>query len=126
MSFNVDNFVVKPSQEDLLLAKKSDLINLAKHYNLSEIKQSMRKQEIINIIVKFLIEEEIFDVEAMSLVAEETSSLEVKYKYELELKRLEADMEQKRLELEIEREEKERQEKEKERQFQIEENEKER
>jgi hypothetical protein len=106
------------------LAKKSDLINLAKHYNLSEIKQSMRKQEIINIIVKFLIEEEIFDDKAMSLVAEETSSLEVKYKYELELKRLEADMEQKRLELERERNQIEREEKE--RQFQIEENEKER
>ena len=46
MSFDLDKFTAEPSVELLNLGKKTDLLNLAKHYKLSEIKSSMRKHEI--------------------------------------------------------------------------------
>ena len=45
MSFDLDKFTAEPSVELLNLGKKTDLLNLAKHYKLSEIKSSMRKHE---------------------------------------------------------------------------------
>ena len=52
MSFDSDKFTAEPSVELLNLGKKTDLLNLAKHYKLSEIKSSMRKHEIKNILVQ--------------------------------------------------------------------------
>ena len=52
MSFDLDKFTAEPSVELLNLGKKTDLLNLAKHYKLSEIKSSMRKHEIKNILVQ--------------------------------------------------------------------------
>ena len=46
MSFDLDKFTAEPSVELLNLGKKTDLLNLVKHYKLSEIKSSMRKHEI--------------------------------------------------------------------------------
>ena len=46
MSFDLDKFTADSSVELLNLGKKTDLLNLAKHYKLSEIKSSMRKHEI--------------------------------------------------------------------------------
>ena len=46
MSFDLCKFTAEPSVELLNLGKKTDLLNLAKHYKLSEIKYSMRKHEI--------------------------------------------------------------------------------
>ena len=36
MSFDLDKFTAEPSVELLNLGKKTDLLNLAKHYKLSE------------------------------------------------------------------------------------------
>ena len=44
--FDIDDFVSTPTQEKLDLAKKTDLLDLATKYNLSEIKPAMKKQEI--------------------------------------------------------------------------------
>ena len=49
MSFDLDKFTAESSVELLNLGKKTDLLNLAKHYKLSEIESSMRKHEIKNI-----------------------------------------------------------------------------
>ena len=38
MSFDLDKLTAEPSVELLNLGKKTDLLNLAKHYKLSEIK----------------------------------------------------------------------------------------
>ena len=67
MSFDLDKFTAEPSAELLNLGKKTDLLNLGKHYKLSEIKSSMRKHEIQNILVQYFVDEEIFNENALSL-----------------------------------------------------------
>ena len=59
MSFDLDKFTAEPSVELLNFGKKTDLLNLAKHYKLSEIKSSMHKHEIKNILVQYFVDEEI-------------------------------------------------------------------
>ena len=103
MAFNLESFVDTPTQEQLNLAKKSDLLDLARHYDVKEIKSSMRKQQIKNILVKYLVDEEILEESALtSIVEDKGSDLQIR---ELELKFA---LEQKRLELEQEREQRER------------------
>ena len=46
MSFKLSDFIAAPSQELLDKAKKSDLLDIADHYGLSNIKTSMLKHEI--------------------------------------------------------------------------------
>ena len=83
MSFDLDKFTAEPSVKLLNLGTKTDLINLAKHYKLSEIKSSMRKHEIRNILVQYFVDEEIFNENALSLIVDVQS---VSSSKELELK----------------------------------------
>ena len=83
MSFDLDKFTAEPSVELLNFGKKTDLLNLAKHYKLSEIKSSMRKHEIKNILVQYFVDEEIFNENALSLIVDVQS---VSSSKELELK----------------------------------------
>ena len=55
MSFDLDKFTAEPSVELLNLGKKTDLLNVAKHYKLTEIKSSMREHAIKNILVQYLL-----------------------------------------------------------------------
>ena len=68
MSFDLHTFIAAPSQELLNLAKKSDLLDIAAHYELTTINKSMLKQEIKNILIQFLVDKEILDSSALSLV----------------------------------------------------------
>ena len=61
MSFKLSDFIAAPSQELLDKAKKSDLLDIADHYGLSNIKTSMLKHEIKNILIQFFVDEEIFE-----------------------------------------------------------------
>ena len=70
MSFDLDKFTAEPSVELLNVGKKTDLLNLAKHYKLSEIKSSMRKHEIKNILVHYFVDEKIFNENALSLIVD--------------------------------------------------------
>ena len=55
MSFKLSDFIAAPSQELLDKAKKSDLLDIADHYGLLNIKTSMLKHEIKNILIQFLL-----------------------------------------------------------------------
>ena len=62
MSFDLQAFIAAPSQELLNVAKKSDLLDIAAHYELTTVNKFMLKQEIKKIfwsnfwlIRKFLI-----------------------------------------------------------------------
>ena len=68
MSFKLENFVAAPSVELLNLAKKTDLLNIADHYALTSVKPSMLKHEIKNILINFLVDEEILDPSALSSI----------------------------------------------------------
>ena len=70
MPFSIEEFVTNPTQEVHESLKKGDLISLAKHYQLTNIKQSIRKHEIKNSLMYFLAEEEIFDETALALIVE--------------------------------------------------------
>ena len=52
MSFDLNAFITAPLQELLNLAKKSDLLDIAAHYELTSINKFMLKQEIKNILVQ--------------------------------------------------------------------------
>ena len=127
MSFDLDKFMAESSVEFLKLGKKTDLLNLAKHYKLSEIKSSMRKNEIKNILVQYFVDEEIFNENALSLIVDVqsvSSSKELELK--LQIRQLEIQEREKEREREREREEREEREKEREREREREREERER
>ena len=120
MSFDLQAFITAPSQELLDLAKKSDLLDIAAHYELTTVNKSMLKQEIKNILVQFLVDKEILDSSALSLVLVTQTGLhmrELEIQKQIELEKLRLEQER---QMQKERMEMEEREKEKERQMQIE------
>ena len=61
IAFKRSVFTLSPSQVLLDLAKKSDLLDIADHYELPNVKNTMLKHEIKNILIQFFVDEEIFD-----------------------------------------------------------------
>ena len=94
MSVKLSDFTASPSQELLDLAKKSDLLDIADHYGLPNIKKTMLKHEIKNILIQFFVDEEIFDSSATSRILVTQTDLQLR---ELEIKR-QVEMEKLRLE----------------------------
>ena len=94
MSFDLGNFIAAPSQELLDSAKKSDLLDIADHYGLPNVKKTMLKHEIKNILIQFFVDEEIFDSSATSQILVTQTDLQLR---ELEIKR-QVEMERLRLE----------------------------
>ena len=60
MTFDIEKFVDAPTQEELMILKKDDLLSIIKHYKLGDIKRSMRKAAICNSLLRYFIEQEIF------------------------------------------------------------------
>jgi len=114
--FDPEQFMLAPSQEAFHNLKKDDLLSLGKHLSL-EVKKSMRKDLIQQIITKHLVSLKIFEGSVLeSLVA---SDVEVrKLELELELRKLDAQKERELRELEFK--DRELREREKEREAQIE------
>ena len=129
MSFKLENFVAAPSMELLNLARKTDLLNIADHYALTSVKPSMLKHEIKNILIKFLVDEEILDPSALSSVLITQTDLqlrELEIQRQIQLEKLKLEQEERIRVEQLEREERmqkeklemEEREKEKERQIQ--------
>ena len=68
MSFDLNTFIAAPSQELLNLAKKTAMLDIAAHYELTTVKRSMLNHEIKNILIQFLADEEIFDSSAFLIL----------------------------------------------------------
>ena len=97
MSFKLSDFIAAPSQELLDKAKKSDLLDIADHYGLSNIKTSMLKHEIKNILIQFFVDEEIFDSSATSKILVTQTDLqlrEIEIKNQITLEKLRLDQEE--------------------------------
>ena len=75
-------------------AKKTDLLDIADHYGLPNVKKTMLKHEIKNILIQFFVDEEIFDSSATSQILVTQTDLQLR---ELEIKR-QVEMERLRLE----------------------------
>ena len=84
MSIDLQAFIAAPSQELLNLAKRSDLLDIAAHYELTTVNKFMLKQEIKNILVQYLVDKEILDSSALSLVLVTQTGLQMR---ELEIQR---------------------------------------
>ena len=135
MSFKLEKFVAAPSMELLNLAKKTDLLSIADHYALTSVKRAMLKHEIKNLLIKFLVDEEILDLSALSSILITQTDLQLqeleiqrqiqfeKLKLEQEERKLEQEerMQREKLEMEerIQKEKLEQAEKEKERQYNL-------
>ena len=127
MSFDLQAFIAAPSQELLNLAKKSDLLYIASHYELPNVNKSMLKQEIKNVLVRFLVGKELLDSSALSLVLVTHTGLhmrELEIQKQIKLEKLRLEQEKLKIEqerqMQKERMEMEEREKDKERQIQIE------
>ena len=108
MSFKLENFVAAPSMELLNLAKKTDLLNIADHYALTSVKPSMLKHEIKNILIKFLVDEEILDPSALSSVLITQNDLqlqELEIQRQIQLEKLKLEQEERIRVEQLEREE---------------------
>ena len=103
MSFKLENFVAAPSMELLNLAKKTDLLKIADHYALTSVKPSMLKHEIKNILIKFLVDEEILDPSALSSILITQTDLqlrELEIQRQIQLEKLKLEQEERKLERE--------------------------
>ena len=69
MPFNITEFLKQPTPDTVRKARKSKLLAIATKLNL-DINQSMRKQELLNNIVNFYIEEEIFPEDIFNTLQE--------------------------------------------------------
>ena len=110
MAFDLQAFIAAPSQELLNLAKKSDLLDIAAHYELTTVNKSMLKQEIKNILVQFMVDKEILDSSALSLVLVTQTGLqmlELEIQKQIEFEKLR--VEQEKFKIEMEEKERERQ-----------------
>ena len=109
MLFKLEDFIAAPSQELLNLAKKSDLLDIASHYSIPDVKTSMLKREIKNVIIQFLVDEEFFEPSATSLIMVSQTDIQLKeleLKRHLELEKVRLEFEEKRRADKEEREEK--------------------
>ena len=57
MTFELEKFVDAPTQEELMILKKDDLLSIAKHYKLEDIKRSMRKAASYNSLLRYFVEQ---------------------------------------------------------------------
>ena len=108
MSFKLENFVAAPSMELFNLVKKTDLLNIADHYALTSVKPSMLKHEIKNILIKFLVDEEILDSSALSSILITQTDLqlrELEVQRQIQLKKLRLEQEERIRVEQLEREE---------------------
>ena len=103
MSFKLENFVAGPSMELLNLTKKTDLLSIADHYALTSVKPSMLKHEIKNLLIKFLVDEEILDPSALSsnLITQTDLQLrELEIQRQIKFEKLKLEQEERKLERE--------------------------
>ena len=56
--FNLEEFSLNPDHEQLVNIKKTDWVQLARHYNV-EYNTSMRKEELKNVVVEYLVDQQI-------------------------------------------------------------------
>ena len=93
MSFKLSDFTAAPSQELLDLAKKTDLLDIAEHDGVPNIKKTMK---IMNILIEYFIEEEIFDSSTTSKILVTQTDLqlrEIEIKNQITLEKLRLDQE---------------------------------
>ncbi|KAJ8032651.1 hypothetical protein HOLleu_26228 [Holothuria leucospilota] len=116
MPFNLDKFVASPSVEELDSLKKSEIVKVAKHYDI-EFQPLMRKDEIKRYVLEYLVDESILPSTELETVITvptdntfELKRLEMEMNKEVRLTEMEREMqkEKEEREMQMQREEKAR------------------
>ena len=68
MSFDPSQFVEDPSQERFEVLRKNELLQLATYLKLTSVRTHMRKYEVRNIVLKYLVENQYLDDSALLLI----------------------------------------------------------
>ncbi|XP_072163255.1 uncharacterized protein [Diadema setosum] len=102
--FSIEKFVDSPTVEELLTLKKVDLLRVAENYKVPAVKSTMKKSEITQHTIKFLVDEEVFPLQALRSISgsppgDVQGSVEVRLK-ELELEKARIELERERVSLE--------------------------
>ena len=108
--FSAENFVENPDVQVFDKLKKDELLILGSHLGL-EVKSSMKKQEIRNVVVKKLLAENIFTTYDFPKL-EQSGMSELEYQLAMEKLRLEREEREKEREREEREKEREREERE--------------
>ena len=101
-AFSVDKFAANPTVEELMTLRKSDLLLVVDHFNVSAVKSTMRKSEILRQILCWFVDEEMFPPHALSTIttnSDETPAMEVRLR-ELEIEKARIELERERVALE--------------------------
>ncbi|XP_069976068.1 uncharacterized protein [Penaeus vannamei] len=102
MTFDVNEFVQSPSVEILNELRKCDLLKVAEYFKIS-VRVGLRKNEIRNEIIKYMVERDMLDMSALTHV-EDTGNAWHEHAHMIRLKELELENEFRMRELEIQRE----------------------
>ena len=106
----VGEFEKEPSLEKVSQLKKTELLDVAKHYGVS-VKAAMRKSEIKNHLIKYCVDEEILPEACLESIVEVTSVAElrkIELEHEFRLKELDLQRQKELREVEIQLELKEK------------------
>jgi len=106
MSFNLDDFIAKPTVAKLNACTKDDLLEVAVHYGV-KIAPSLRKQQQIQELIEALIVKEVFEPSARDLPGKEEITGELDFSNQLALRKLELEFEYKKMEREFDLKERE-------------------
>ena len=90
-------FNANPSLEALLKLKKNELIACATNFHIIAVKPALKKQEIVNIMIDYFVDQGVFEPTALEYKVEKgdfkLQELELRLKFELEAKRMELEAE---------------------------------
>ena len=100
MTFELEKFVDAPTQEELRTLKKDELLLIVKHYKLEGIKRSMRKAAICNNLLRYFVEQEIFDESKVEYLEE--TEVGSKFGEQLAMRKLKIEERQREKDREIE------------------------
>ena len=106
MAFELEKFVDAPTQEELKVLKKDDLLSIAKHYKLEDIKKSMRKAAICNSLLRYFVGQEIFEESELEFLEE--TEVGSKASEQLAMRKLEIKERQREKDREIEEKQKDK------------------
>ena len=102
MGFELEKFIASPSEEQLKALKKSELVQVAEHYEI-KFNSSMNKSEIKTLVVNYLVEEELLPETSLAMLKPDQDLLAIR-KLELEFQERKEERER---ELQLRKEERE-------------------
>ena len=93
MTFDIETFVATSTQEELISLKKDELLLIAKYDKLEDIKRSMRKTDIYNNLLRYFVEQKIFEDSMLEFLEE--IGVGSKFNEQLAMRKLEIEERQK-------------------------------